>query len=71
MDTFYGASFWLVTAVAVERYVNVVKRIEFYKSSSLKTTNIVIIAIWVISFLVVSLPIFLLIEFDDGTLFHR
>ena len=67
VDTFYGASIWLVTAVAVERYVNIVKRIEFYKSRSLKTTNIVIIAIWVISFLVVSLPIFLLIEFDDGT----
>ena len=67
IDTFYGASIWLVTSVAVERYINIVKRIEVYRGRSLTTTTITIVAIWVLSFSVVSLPLFFVIEFDEKT----
>lgn len=31
VDTFCGASIWLVTSVAIERYINIVKRVEVYR----------------------------------------
>ena len=67
IDTFYGASVWLVTCVAVERYINIVKRIEVYRGRSLATTSMTIVAIWVVSFTIVSLPLFFVIEFDEKT----
>lgn len=67
IDTFYGASIWLVTSVAVERYINIVKRVEVYRSRSLTTTNLTIVAIWVISFSVVSMPLFFVIEYEEKT----
>ena len=67
IDTFYGASIWLVTSVAVERYVNIVKRVEIYRNRSLKTTTFAITAIWLTSLLVISLPLFFVIEFEEKT----
>lgn len=43
IDTFYGASIWLVTAVAVERHINIVKRVEVYRSRSLTSANLTIL----------------------------
>ena len=65
VDTFYGASIWLVTSVAIERYVNIVKRVEVYRNRSLKTTTLAIVAIWITSFSVVSLPLFFVIELEE------
>ena len=67
IDTFYGASIWLVTSVAVERYINIVKRIEVYRSRSLRSTNLTITAIWIISFSIVSLPLFVVIEYEENS----
>lgn len=43
------------------------KRIEVYRGRSLATTSITIVAIWVVSFAIVSLPLFFVIEFDEKT----
>ena len=67
IDTFYGASIWLVASVAVERYINIVKRVKAYRNRSLKTTTFAIVAIWLISFSVISLPLFFVIEFKEET----
>ena len=67
IDTFYGASIWLVTSVAVERYINIVKRVEVYRGRSLTTSTLTIVAIWLISFSVVSLPLFFVTEYDEKT----
>ncbi|KAJ7365579.1 hypothetical protein OS493_005694 [Desmophyllum pertusum] len=67
IDTFYGASIWLVTSVAVERYINIVRRVEVYRGRSLTTSTLTIVAIWLISFSVVSLPLFFVTEYDEKT----
>ena len=67
IDTFYGASIWLVASVAVERYINIVKRVKAYRNRSLKITTFTIVAIWLISFSVISLPLFFVIEFKEET----
>ena len=67
IDTFYSASIWLVASVAVERYINIVKRVKAYRNRSLKTTTFAIVAIWLISFSVISLPLFFVIEFKEET----
>ena len=52
-EIFFGASIWSITAIAIERYRNIVgaKRYQFGKRSGLKTA-IGIFAVWLASFLV-------------------
>lgn len=47
--------------------VNIVKRVEIYRNLSLKTTTFAITAIWLTSLLVISLPLFFVIEFEEKT----
>ena len=72
IDTFYGASIWFIAAVAIERYVIIARiqchcrlRCEAFKLGARSS----VYAVWMASFLVVSLPLFLVIEYQNGFCF--
>ena len=52
-EIFFGASIWSITAIAIERYRNIVgaKRYQFWDRSRLRTM-LVIFVVWLASFLV-------------------
>ena len=51
LETFYGASVWSITIIAVERYANIAwKEIWIGGRRSLKRSRFIVIAIWLLSF---------------------
>lgn len=65
-DTFFGASIWFITGIAYQRYQNIVKNKELMRQcDSKKHTVCSILAIWVISFLMLSLPLFFVFEYIE------
>ena len=58
-EIFFGASIWSITAIAIERYRNIVgaKRYQFWDRSRLRTM-LVIFVVWLASFLVSSVPLY-------------
>lgn len=68
IDTFYGASIWFIAAVAIERYINIVRVFKIYQSSCSLITRgrFVVCVVWLISFMVVSLPLFFVIDFQEA-----
>ena len=51
LETFYGASVWSITIIAVERYANIAwKEIRIGGRRSLKRSRFIVIAIWLLSF---------------------
>ena len=69
-ETFFGASIWTITAIACERYLKIawkIKKIRFGETRSLKRTLFIIIAIWVISFAVTSMPHNLYAKYNSET----
>ena len=69
-EIFFGASIWSITAIAIERYRNIVgaKRYQFWKRSGLKTA-IGIFAVWLASFLVSSVPLYPVMTYEPTTPF--
>ena len=67
-EIFFGASIWSITAIAIERYRNIVgaKRYQFWKRSGLKTA-IGIFAVWLASFLVSSVPLYPFLQYEPTT----
>ncbi|KAJ7389943.1 hypothetical protein OS493_028412 [Desmophyllum pertusum] len=65
-EIFYGASIWSITAIAIERYRNIVgsKRYQF-RNRSRSRTVLVIIAVWVASFLVSSVPLYPIMVYNS------
>ena len=64
-EIFFGASIWSITAIAIERYRNIVgaKRYQFWKRSGLKTA-FRIFAVWLASFLVSSVPLYPVMKYE-------
>ena len=54
-DMFQGVSYWTITAIAISRYRTVLGNFSV-GVNTLKKTKCVIVCIWLISFLVVSVP---------------
>ena len=69
-ETFFGASIWTITAIAAERYLHTsrkTKKIRLGQRKSLKKRACFIItAIWVISFGVTTIPVFIHTEYDSN-----
>ena len=65
-EVFFGASIWSITAIAIERYRNIVgaKRYQVWKRSLLKTA-LAIIVVWLASFLVSSVPLYPLMVYNS------
>lgn len=69
-ETFFGASIWTITAIATERYLHTsrkTKKIRLGQRKSLKKRACFIItAIWIISFGVTTIPVFIHTEYDSN-----
>ena len=69
-ETFFGASIWNITAIAAERYLHTsreTKKIRLGQRKSLKKRACFIItAIWIISFGVTTIPVFIHTEYDSN-----
>ncbi|KAJ7389942.1 hypothetical protein OS493_028411 [Desmophyllum pertusum] len=65
-EIFFGASIWSITAIAIERYRNVVgaKRYQFRNRSRARTW-LVITAVWLASFLVSSVPLYPVMTYES------
>jgi len=59
VEVFFGASIWSITAIAIERYRNIVgaKRYQIKPRSRVRTF-VVIGVVWLVSFLVSSVPLY-------------
>ena len=63
-EAFFGASIWSIQAIAIERYRNIVGSQRFIRHRSTKHVKIAIPLIWIASFLVSSVPMFVMIKYD-------
>ena len=67
-EIFFGASTWSITAIAIERYRNVVgaKRYQIrYRSRDRVRTWLVIGMVWLVSFLVSSAPLYPVMAYES------
>lgn len=62
-EVFFGASIWSITVIAIERYVNIVgsRKYRFGETSHLRT-RLIIMGVWLTSFLVSSVPLYPLMQ---------
>lgn len=71
-EVFYGVSIWSIAAIAIERYRTIVgsvasaslRQTSLFRESARKSVYRTLASIWIISFLVVSLPTFFLITYS-------
>lgn len=65
-EIFFGSSIWSITAIAIERYRNIVgaNRYQFWNRSRLRTV-LAIMAVWTASFLVSSVPLYPFMVYDS------
>lgn len=66
-EVFHGVSVWSITAIAIERYrkITTIKGARNSTYISTKSLNWGLLAIWLISFLVVSLPLLFVMDFME------
>lgn len=66
-EVFHGVSVWSITAIAIERYrkITTIKGARNSTYISTRSLNWGLLAIWVISFLVVSLPLLFVMDFME------
>ena len=64
VEVFFGASIWSITAIAIERYRNIVgaKRYQINHRSRGRTF-VVIAVVWLVSFLVASVPLYPVMDY--------
>ena len=70
VEIFFGASIWSITAIAIERYRNIVgaKRFQIrYRSRDRVKTWLVIGMVWLASFLVSCVPLYPIMTYDSTT----
>jgi len=67
-EVFHGVSVWSITAIAIERYrkITTIKGARNSTYISTKSLNWGLLAIWLISFLVVSLPLLFVMDFMEN-----
>lgn len=69
-ETFFGACIWSITAIAAERYVKIAWKFTVPVHSdgrrSSKRIRVIVIAIWVISFIVMAVPLYIYQTYDSG-----
>ena len=67
-ETFFGACIWSITAIAAERYVKIAWKftVPVRSDGSSKRIKVIVIAIWVISFIVMAVPLYVFQTYDSG-----
>lgn len=67
-EMFYSAAIWSITTIAVERYANIAwKKMRIGGRRSLKRSRLIIIAIWVMSFAMASIPVYIYKKYDSDS----
>jgi len=68
-EIFYGASVWFIAVIAIERYSKVVtvKNGQNKIKTSLQRARAVAVFVWAMSFLILCLPIYLVVEYKELT----
>ncbi|EDO43048.1 predicted protein [Nematostella vectensis] len=66
VDTFYGASIWLITSIAFQRYMNIVRASVNMHQKTSSHVGFHLAAVWIASFFVVSLPLFFIMAYSDS-----
>ena len=72
-DTFYGSSIWSITAIAIDRYWNIGRMnrarskttLRMYRSAK-RNACIIVVLVWLGSFLVVALPLHIAVEYNSN-----
>ena len=66
-EIFYGASVWYITVIAIDRYLKVVtvKNIRHKVNISLQRARAVAVFVWVMSFLILCLPVYFVVEYKE------
>lgn len=65
-DIFYGVSVWSITLIAIDRYRAIVGgRIPKRNSLNFRSARWMILGVWIMSFLVISLPLYFVMTFID------
>ena len=65
---FFTAAIWSITTIAVERYANIAwKMMQIGGRRSLKRSRLIIVVIWVISFVTASLPVYIHRGYDSNS----
>ena len=65
LEMFHGSSIWSIAAIALERYRYVALSIRYARHSSRRTQRRIIAAIWISSFVVVSLPLWFVMKYFE------
>lgn len=65
-DIFHGVSVWSITLIAIDRYRALVRGVPPTRNTaSFKSARWMIASVWMISFLIISLPQYFVMEFID------
>lgn len=69
-EVFHGVSVWSITAIAIERYRNIATNTGAHSSAYISTKPLKwgLLLIWVVSFLVVSLPLLFVMEYVEDSI---
>lgn len=63
-DVFFGVSIWSITLIAVDRYKAIVRGTLPKRGSAVfKSARWMVACVWVLSFLVISLPLYFVVDF--------
>ena len=66
-DIFFGASIWSIAVIAINRYRNIASRKKFRRGvPSKKSALFAIATVWIMSFVVMSLPVYFVITYNSA-----
>ena len=69
LEIFIAASIWSITVIAIERYFTVVRssRLSLHRRGNIpKRVYFIILAVWLLSFLLFCLPLFFIWKYKEG-----
>ena len=70
-DVFHGVSVWSITLIAIDRYRAIVRGIlPKRNTAAFKSARWMVASIWILSFLIISLPLYLIMEFIDYSVYQ-
>lgn len=70
-DIFHGVSVWSITLIAIDRYRAIVRGVLPRRSTtSFKSARWMVASVWMLSFLIISLPLYFIMEFIDYSVYQ-
>ncbi|XP_020612486.1 somatostatin receptor type 2-like [Orbicella faveolata] len=70
-DIFHGVSVWSITLIAIDRYRAIVRGVLPRRSTtSFRSARWMVASVWMLSFLIISLPLYFIMEFIDYSVYQ-